>query len=567
MWLDARTVDNQAVLDAQVCIIGAGPAGITIARELNGQDRKVILLESGGFERDPEIHALNEGNLEGDPYIPPSVTRARLFGGTANDWNIDMDNGQIGVRYVPLDPIDFEKRDWIPYSGWPITRLELDPYYARAHQVAQTGPYTYQVDAWATSDTPAIPFKGDRMTTQMFQFGPKAVFTQNYRRELEQSSNVTVLTYGTALELETDELAQRVTGVRVKTPRGPAFTIRADTVILSQGGLEVARLLLLSRAQQTGGLGNGHDLVGRFLMDHPVIRPGVLVPSDRKIMDTLALYDARWVKGARVIAKPVLTEATLRREQLTNMATAIFPRPAWARYNPLRMVFPRGARLSSPAVKAAQTFKQALKQRRLPDQSLTELGHLLGGLDDLTYKMWRRPAHDRFGFLPAYAYNFGKAGWSALANKPKHFGCFDLLHVTEQRPDPTNRVVLSDDRDAFGCPKLTIHWHYTEADKRSVQRAMIIFAEEVAQAGLGRLHLEWDYGAPSIWNPSIHHHMGTTRMHESPTQGVVDAQGRVHGVANLFIASSSVFPTGGYANPTLTILALALRLADHIRQR
>jgi choline dehydrogenase-like flavoprotein len=565
MFIDARKISSQEIINADVCIIGAGPAGITIAREFNGRGVNILLLESGGIDPDPAAQALSEGTNEGESYPAPGGVRERLFGGTAHVWPIDLDNGRKGVRYVPLDPIDFEKRDWVPYSGWPITRTDLDPYYERAHQVAQTGPYDYNPASWEEPNARQIPFKGNRVTTQMFHFGPLDVFTQEYRHELEQSQNVTVLTYATALELETDALANRVTSIRVGALGGNQFGITASVVILAQGGLETARLLLLSDSVQSCGLGNGNDLVGRFLMDHPVIRPGVLTPKDRGIVDQLALYDARWVKGSRVIAKPVLTEAIQRQEKLMNINTAIFPRPGLARYNLLRMLLPEGQHPSSLALQSAKELKRALKARRLPSDGFKHLGNMLTGLDDLVYQGWRTPGRNRVRHLPLFSYDFDHGGWSQLEDKPRKFGCFDLLHVTEQAPDPNNRLTLSADRDVFGCRRMAVDWHFNDIDKRSVKRAMEIFAEDFAAAGLGQLKLEFDHGTPVIWTPSIHHTMGTTRMHESPTQGVVDADCQVHGVSNLFIASSSVFPTGGYANSTLTILALAIRLSDHVK--
>ncbi|NJL48224.1 MAG: GMC family oxidoreductase [Leptolyngbyaceae cyanobacterium SM2_5_2] len=264
MHVDSRLIESQTIINTDICIIGAGPAGITIAREFNGKSINVLLLESGGFERDPQVQDLSQGTNEGDPYPSPAGVRERLVGGTAHVWPIDLDNGRMGVRYVPLDPIDFEKRSWVPYSGWPITRADLDPYYERAHGVAQTGPYNYNPADWETPDAKAISFRGNRVTTQMFHFGPRDIFTQEYRQELENSPNVTLMTYAHALQLETDELAQRVTGVKVGALGGHQFCITAKVVILAQGALEATRLLLLSDSVQTGGLGNGYDLVGRF---------------------------------------------------------------------------------------------------------------------------------------------------------------------------------------------------------------------------------------------------------------------------------------------------------------
>jgi choline dehydrogenase-like flavoprotein len=399
----------------------------------------------------------------------------------------------------------------------------------------------------------------------MFQFGPLDVFTETYRQELEQSQNVGLAIYAHALEIKTNDLAQTITGIDVGTIEGNRFFVQAKTLVLAQGGLEVPRLLLLSNQIKNCGLGNEHDLVGRFLMDHPVVRPGVLVPENPSIINQMALYDARWVNGARVIGKPVLTAEIQRKEKLLNMNTAIFPRPKWAQINLLRKIFPNGQQVVSPALQSAQILKHAVKQKEMPQDLPEHISNIISGLDDVAYKLWRKSGGNRFGKFPLFGYDFDHGGWSSLDQKDEKFGCFDLLHVTEQTPDPNNRVQLSTDCDSFGYRRLVVEWRHSDSDRLSIKRAMQIFAEEFKRAGLGTMKFEFDHGMPALWSPSIHHPMGTTRMHDSPTQGVVDRNCQVHGVSNLFVASSSVFPTGGYANPTLTILALSLRLADHLK--
>ncbi|GAB4372003.1 MAG: GMC family oxidoreductase [Elainellaceae cyanobacterium] len=561
MLIDARRISAHETLETEVCIIGAGPAGIALARELMGQNFRVCLLETGGFEPDAEIQnlAAGEGDTIGDFYPGAIYMRTRQYGGTANQWSIDMGNQRPGVRYVTLDPIDFEKRDWVPYSGWPITKADLDPYYERAHTVCQTGPYDYDVASWEDEQAKRIPFKSDRLTTQMFHFGPRGVFTEDYRSELEQSQNVTLCIYATALELETDESANAVRKVRVGTLSGNEFWVAARYVILTLGGLETARLLLLSNKTQKTGLGNANDLVGRFLMDHPIIRSGKLLPADRQVIHSLKLYDARWTKGAMVIAKPVLSEETKRRERLLNMNMALFPRADIHKYSLLRTLLPQGRRYRSPAIESAQAVVKSLKHREFPDNLGGHLGNLIKGMDDLIYYQWRKkPRFD-------HQYGFDTGGWSQLDNLDKRFGCFETFHLTEQIPDPSNRVTLGVERDRLGCRKMQIHWRWGDQDMQSAKRSLEIFANEFAQAGLGTLKLELDRGVPQVFLPSIHHHMGTTRMHNDPKQGVVNADCQVHGVPNLFIASSSVFTTGGYANPTLTIVALAIRVADQVK--
>lgn len=565
MIIDARRVPSGETIETEVCIVGAGPAGITLAHELLGKDFRVCLLETGGLEANPEIQSMaaGAGDTIGDFYPGAIYMRSRQYGGTANQWNIDMGdslgNKNPGVRYVPLDEIDFEKRDWVPHSGWPIKKATLDPYYERAHALCQIGPYQYDVEAWQDEQAKPLPFRGDRLTTKMFQFGPRGIFLDDYRKQLEESSNVTLYLYATALELETDDLAKTVTQVRVASLEGNEFRIAAKAVILTLGGIESARLLLLSDKTQKAGLGNQNDVVGRYFMDHPLIRSGMMFPADRNVIDSLALYDTRWVNGTMVIAKPVLSEAVMRQEQLLNINLAMFPRPNIYGINPLRSLLPQGKRFRSKAVESAQVLMKSAKRKELPKNLLSHLGNLLTGVDDLMYYQWRKEPR----ILHRYGMDTG--GWFNVPDKETRFGCFEVFHLSEQAPDPENRVTLSSERDRLGCRKVQIHWRWNDIDIRSSRRAQEIFAEEFARIGLGRLKIELDRGVPQIFLPSTHHHMGTTRMHDDPKQGVVDANCQVHGVSNLFIASSSVFPTGSYANPTLTILAIAIRVADHVK--
>lgn len=564
MLIDARTLPADETVETEVCIIGAGPAGVSLARELIGQNFRVCLLESGGLEPNEDVQSLaaEDGERFAGEYPGAYYLRHREFGGTAHRWGIDLGNDRRGVRYVPLDAIDFEKRDGVPYSGWPFSKTHLDPYYDRAQTVCQAGPYTYDPADWEDENSPQLAFTGDRVTTKMFQFGPRDIFIHDYRRELEQASNMTIYIYATAIELETDEVAKTVTRVRVGSVRGPQFWVKAKQFIVALGGIENARLLLLSDKTQKTGLGNQNDLVGRFFMDHPMVRSGLLFPSNPKIFDTMALYDLRRVRGTHIIAKLGLSDEVLRREQLLNINAALFPRNSIYKLNLLRMLFPKGKSYQSKAVRSVQLLLQAARRREIPKDLLQHLGHIVTGLDDMLYFQTRRQ--------PVWAHTsavigFDQGGWSELPNKEKQFGVVEVVHITEQAPDPDNRVTIGTELDALGCRKVQLHWRWNEIDRRSILRAQDIFAEEFARAGLGRLKLDRDKGDPHPVLLSVHHHTGTTRMHVDPKQGVVDENCRVHGVSNLFIAGSSVFPTGGFANPTLTIVALSIRLADRIK--
>ena len=566
MLIDARGITSGETIEAEVCIIGAGPAGISAAQEFLGKDLRVCLLETGGFAYDEPTQQLAAAECDtiGDFYPGAYYIRHRGFGGTGNHWNILLDSGKPGVRYVPFDPIDFEKRDEVPHSGWPITKADLDPYYDRAQSVCQIGPYAYDAEAWADPQSSPYPFASGNLQTKMFQCGPRDVFLEDYRDRFKASKNITTYLYATAVELETDALGQTVTRVRVATLEGNQFHIAAKFVVVAKGGLESARLLLLSNQVQKQGLGNQHDIVGRYFMDHQMVRAGLLFPASPAVFDKLALYDLRAVRGTDVIGKFLLSEETMRRHRLLNTATALFPRHPIYQWDPIRLLFPQGKRYRSESIASVKALLKAKRNRRLPADLLQHLVKIATGLDDIAYMHFRRKpiiSH------PSGVFGFDQGGWSSLPDRQKQFGLFEVVHLAEQAPDPENRVTLGTELDALGCAKIKLYWRWNEIDTQSILKVQDILVEEFAKAGLGRLKLERDRDLPQLILPSIHHHMGTTRMSESPRQGVVDANCQVHGVSNLYIASSSVFPTGSYANPTLTIVAMAIRVADQVKNR
>ncbi len=546
MLIDARTLSAGQTIETDVCIVGAGPAGIALAQEFLGKNLRVCLLESGGLEEDDATQSLAAGKVIGDPFEPLQESRQRQFGGTANSWGIRIAPRQIGVRYMPLAEVDFEQRSWVPYSGWPLTKADLDPFYERAQVVCQAGPYAYEPEPWESTEAIQLPFIGNRVTTTMFQFGPRTVFTHEYREQLRQSPTITTYLYANAVELETNETAQTVTRLRVACLQGHEFWVAAKVFVLASGGLENARLLLLSDQTQTAGLGNQHDLVGRFFMDHPLVIGGLFIPANCRIFNSTALYDLRQVNHTSVMGHLTLTRQAMIQEQLLNISA---------------MLFPRHTQYGSDAFQSLVALVSPLRRGKLPKAVPQHLGTVLSGLNDLALRAYLQARN----LEPPYSHQ-GWGGWSLYSQKDKRFDAFEVIHITEQLPDPDNRVVLSCERDPLGRFKTELHWRWRDADIQQVQRAQAVLAQEIARAGFGRFQIDRDGERPKLYSPCAHHHIGTTRMHVDPKQGVVDANSRVHGVSNLFIAGSSVFPTGGYANPTLTVVALAIRLADHLKQ-
>jgi choline dehydrogenase-like flavoprotein len=557
MLIDSHQLLPHTVIQSDVCIVGTGPAGISLAKELIGQDFQVCVLESGDVDFHQETQNLCIGETIGDDFKTLDEMRHRQFGGLANNWGIKIGRKQTGLRHVPLDAIDFEQRPGVAYSGWPFAKTHLDPFYQRAQAVCKLSNLMYEADVWEDTTSPRLPLDPAVVKTGMFQFGPKDVFLDEYRQEICNAPNITTYLNANVVEIETDETAQRVTRVRAACLQGNQFWVEAKIFILATGGIENARLLLMSNKVQKNGLGNQNDVVGRFFMDHPQVRSGLLIPFDRNTFNQTALYDLRIVHNVPVMGKLTVAEETLRREQLLNISVMMFPRIPNFHNQPELL---NDQEFKTPGKNALKALVADLRQKKLPKNLLRNIVSILSDISGLLgYRQYllHRP------LFPSPV----RGGWSNLTNKDKKFFAFEVFHQTEQAPHPDNRVTLSDKLDQLGCPQTQLHWYWSATDIASIRKSQTILAAEFARAGIGNLEIELNGDLPQVSHSSSHHHMGTTRMHDDPKQGVVDANCQVHGISNLFMAGSSVFPTGGYANPTLTIIALALRLADHVKEQ
>jgi choline dehydrogenase-like flavoprotein len=534
------------LLPFDICIVGSGPAGIVLAREISGCGLRVCLLESGGDKPAEESNNLNAGAVESAHGYDEQVLREgrrRQFGGTANLWNHEV-RGESSrhIRYVPLDEIDFERRDWVPESGWPFDRRELQPYYDRAEKACGVGILDQSARIEELVTNSHQPWQTEKIASAVSLFGSSRIFLKNYRRELVEDSRVTVILHAALLELQMDPLSRAIVSAQAGTPDGRKFQIRARAFVIAAGGLENARILLLQDTLQAGGLGNQHDMVGRCFMDHPAITLGVLIPSSKKIFDQAVVYDQHDVGGQPIMYQLHIRPEVMRREKMLNICAVLVPHF-------------KNLRANGPAVLHQLLF-------RAP----RFLGRYLAAA----------PRHDaqngataplslRQRLLAQY-YSQGQCGWSRLGKLDRRFGEFGVHSLVEQSPDRSNRLILQEQTDVFGQRKTKVLWRWNELDLQSIRLAQQIFREELAIAGIGAfLPVEETVGSQPRRFASPHHFMGTTRMHDDPRNGVVDSDCRIHDVPNLFIAGSSVFPTGGFANPTLTIVALALRLAAHLQ--
>ena len=530
MIIDARAEETGTVVNADVCIVGGGLAGITLAREFLGTPFEVCLLESGGLQQESETQSLDAGENIGYPYYPLDTARARCLGGSSTLWHTPAGDREVGARMRPLDAIDFEERDWVPYSGWPFRRCDLEPYYYRAQALSRIGPASYDVEDWTDPDRrPRVHF-GDDVQTIVYKVCRQDLFARAYRGEVSRAENVTTCLHATALEIEANDRANHVGRLRAATLAGNELFVDAKIYILAAGGIETPRLMLLSNGKQPSGLGNQHDLVGRFFMEHLHFWSGMLVLAKNHIDCTAFYDDIHTVRDVAVVGKLALSEQVLRRERLLNQNIQLMParRPDPFKYRRLD--------------ETPKSSLRALLRGTAPPDIGAHLRHVVAGWDDIATAIFRRVR----GKLPT---------------RPMYI----FANMTEQIPNPESRITLGRHVDAFGQRRVRLDWKIAPQDISSAIRTQEIISSALERSGWGRFYRELVETVPPAGTHGGYHHMGTTRMHRDPRHGVVDPNCRVHGIDNLYIAGPSVFPTGGYANPALTMLALSLRLADHLK--
>lgn len=526
MLLSARDLEDSAIIECDVCIVGGGAAGITIACELAGGHQKVCLLESGGLEFDAEIQNLCEGDVTGSSYPALDTGRLRYLGGSTNHWAGGCE---------PFDPIDFERRPWVPYSGWPVTREAMDPFYQRAQIYCQLGPYRYDTQYWShiTGRQP-LSLDPEHVISRVVQSSPPTRFGEVYRRDLERAANVQVLLHANALHLEISHATAGVTAIAVGVLGGGTFRVRARYFILAAGAIENARILLLSEQASGEDLLNASGLVGRYFMDHPVIEGAVLRPA-RPPFD-LSFYEGQNVGRYGIGGHLQIAEQTLRRERLQNIRAPFSPISAY--------------RLSE-GVEAYHQLSDALAAGELPPDLSEHIGDIVSDFDMV---------------LEAISRRLFAARWLDRAAKMEGYV---LDAMIEPIPDPDNLITLSNERDAFGLQRPALHWSIRQRDRENLWRCYEIMGIELARVGVGRVRLLRDreealFGSPRLLSYG-NHHIGTTRMSSEPSRGVVDADAKVHMLRNLYIAGSSIFPTASHVPPTLTVVAFAIRLAQHLR--
>jgi choline dehydrogenase-like flavoprotein len=553
MIIDFNENKLSGVINCDICIIGAGAAGITLAKELNNTNKSILLIESGDFEFNTETQNL----YDGEEYITEGMTRRetnvhglmsfrlRYFGGTTMHWTGGCS---------PLDKIDFQKRDWVLNSGWPIGLSDLDEYYRRAQDILDLSSSEYSDKLWHDLGINPFEFDTNKITTSFRQRSGylkwnrardwvdengspngSVKFGKKFRKTLSNSKNIKVITNANSISLNENRYRNHIESLDISSiTENSKATIKAKSYVLCAGGFENPRLLLNSGDKEKGGLANQNGIVGRYYLGHPHAQFCTLFTSDSHIAHKFS-YDFSMDKVInRNLREPFIsfTDSIKADNGMLNCGIWVIPEL-----------------VESSGISSALSIYQDMKIRnQFPSNLAKNMTNILRNLDTV--------------ILQTYRYVNNKPIQYPVKNNIRFF-C-----ITEQEPIYNSRVHLSKNKDRLGQNRIIVDWVLSGKEKYTIRSAAKMLGVEFGRLGLGRVKLDdWLFEDDNTLGPMTDaaHPSGTTRMSKTPKDGVVDINCRAHFVDNLFISGSSVFPTNGFHSPTPTIVALSIRLADYLK--
>jgi choline dehydrogenase-like flavoprotein len=520
--IDLNSLDSATPVRSEVCIVGCGAIGMAMARELNRHRIDTVVVDGGAERDEPQTQALYDCEMVGLTLGGATDGRFRVLGGSTTRW---------GGQALPMDAIDFERRDWVAHSGWPIRMDEVARYYSQVAEYMDIDDADYE--AGLARDLRAVaPAVDQRVLRYHFsKWAPQPNLRRLYLADFRRAPHLRLLTHANVTRIDLTQGRSAVERLTVRSLQGCSATIEAHYVILCTGGIENARLLLTNDHQVQGGIGNEHDVVGRFLQDHPTARAATIEASSSRRLQ--AMFNQYYRRGRKYAVRLSASTEFQCKFRTLNLSSGItFEAPA------------------DSAVGALKRVHGRLLGRACGGTPLTDLLALGKSATSL--------------ILPAYEYVVRGRQYVPNATYTVHV-------ISEQEPDPSSRVSLAEQRDALGVRKARIDWRLQPSVARSVRLFAQTLSAEFNRLQLGRLRLARGLAADDEGYAPVladaNHHIGTTRMSDDPRSGVVDARCKVHGIDNLYVGGSSVFPTGGHSNPTFTALALAFRTCAELRHR
>ena len=532
--------------EVEVAIVGAGPVGLAVAIRLAGRVGRIAVIEAGGTEFKPAqtLEFFRAAQINDPRHLPTELNRRRMLGGTTSIW---------GGRCIPFDPEDFAPTRMRP--GWPIAYAEMDAHIAGALEFLDAGEPEFSAASALPDHSVSLQLSAsDLALDRLERYSKPTNVWRKWRAALARSSDVTVIHGATCTSVVTNADGTRAIALKLSTLSNRPHKVRASVIVLACGGLETPRLLLASSENRSCGLGNEHDLVGRFYMTHLVSDARNVGALHFAAAETARAFDydmtSDGVYGRRMI---LLSPAARQRDGIGNIV-----------FRPTRPPIDDASH-GDPVLSAMFLARSLVIPPEYARSLTVKAGPSL---------MWRAHlANSTAGFPRLCKFSVDWLNRRALATRklPSVFlyrkdGTYPLEFNAEHMPNRESRVLLGPETDPFGVPRLVVQWQMRDDELAWICNAYRVLESAVVKSGLGGLRLDSDLpgSVAQALVPQGGHHIGTVRMGADPQSGVVDRNCQLWSTHGLFVAGAAIFPTSGFANPTLTAVALAFRLADHL---
>jgi len=542
----------EAELEAEVAVVGAGPAGITLALELANAGHSVLLIESGGSSYSAQAQRLGETTGHDPTHVPMSLATRRQLGGASNLW---------AGRCVPFDPIDFEPRAIVGDARWPVSYSELESLFSRACEWCMCGEPSFDArQIPSLADRALVPGwpDGDIRATSLERWSLPTNFARAYRAALRSSRLLTVVSKLTCTEIVCAPDGRSVRHLAARTLAGKRVRVRAKRYVLACGGIESTRLLFASNRHHEGGIGNHSGHLGRWYMAHlgaSIAQIHFRTPAKDTIYGFERDADGIYVRRRFTFSPDYLIE-----RDLPNVAM-------WLENPEISDPSHGNEILSFVYLVLASPFgryciAEGIRRRKIgsarPASSWLHLRNVIRNL----------PKATQFALTFGYE-RFVRSGYKVPGVfVPSALNTYRLYYHGEHLPHHGSFIAPTRELDALGVPRMHTRLRFQDDDIRGALRIHEDFDRYLRQHGIGRLEYLYEDREAGLREQLLdgYHQAGTTRMSARPQDGVLDPHLAVHGFDDLFVASSSAFVTSGQANSTFMIVVFALRLADHLRR-